>query len=142
MARMHITIFAQSLLTIPLRGLGVFTAVNYGQRAFRLLWQVRHPLGGAITWAAWGRVFAKTNIPCIKTFFCILIGGSTTVTMRACFFYLPRNSSCYATVANEMRSTFSSIGEIHSGPQLNNCKYLRAYIDETLCMSPPSLASL
>ena len=62
--------------------------------------------------------------------------------MSALFFYLSRNPSCYATLAAEIRSAFSSASEIRSGPQLNSCKYLRACIDEALRMSPPTLTPL
>ncbi|KAK7753336.1 hypothetical protein SLS62_004626 [Diatrype stigma] len=73
----------------------------------------------------------------------IMAGGATTATaMSACFFYLSRNPACYASLAAEIRSTFQSADEIRAGPQLNRCKYLRACIDETLRMSPPSLATL
>ncbi|XDG06326.1 hypothetical protein ABKA04_005941 [Annulohypoxylon sp. FPYF3050] len=73
----------------------------------------------------------------------IMAGGATTATtMSALFFYLSRNPQCYATLAAEIRSTFRSASEIRSGPQLNSCTYLRACIDETLRMSPPSLTSL
>ncbi|KAI1085856.1 cytochrome P450 [Whalleya microplaca] len=70
-------------------------------------------------------------------------GGTTTASaMSALFFYLSRNPTCYATLADEIRSTFSTGSEIRSGSQLNSCKYLRACIDEALRMSPPSLTSL
>ncbi|KAF2964129.1 hypothetical protein GQX73_g9454 [Xylaria multiplex] len=73
----------------------------------------------------------------------IMAGGTTTATtMSAMFFYLSRNPAVYSTLATEIRSTFKSADEIHSGSQLNSCKYLRACIDETLRMSPPSLAIL
>lgn len=70
------------------------------------------------------------------------LGGATTATvLSACFFYLSRNPACYASLAAEIRSTFKSADEIRSGPRLSSCKYLRACIDETLRMSPPSLAT-
>lgn len=62
--------------------------------------------------------------------------------MSACFFYLSRNPACYDALATEIRRIFKSADEIHAGPQLKSCKYLRACIDETLRMSPPSLTSL
>ncbi|KAI1390248.1 cytochrome P450 [Hypoxylon trugodes] len=73
----------------------------------------------------------------------ITAGGTTTATtMSALFFYLSRNPKCYAKLAAEIRSTFESSNDIRSGPQLSSCKYLRACIDETLRMSPPSLTTL
>ena len=73
----------------------------------------------------------------------IMAGGATTATaMSASLFYLSRNPACYAALAAEIRSKFTSASEIQAGPQLNSCKYLRGCIDETLRMSPPSLTSL
>ncbi|KAI1367470.1 cytochrome P450 [Xylaria arbuscula] len=73
----------------------------------------------------------------------IIAGGTTTATaMSAMFFYLAQNPTAYATLASEIRSTFASADEICSGPQLTGCKYLRACIDETLRMAPPSLTIL
>lgn len=39
-----------------------------------------------------------------------------------------------------MRATFASSSEIRRGTQLNSCKYLRAVIEETMRMSPSTLA--
>lgn len=73
----------------------------------------------------------------------IVIGGTTTSTnMSALFFYLSRNPSSYQTLATEIRSKFNSASEIRAGAQLSSCKYLRAYIDEALRMSPPTLTPL
>ncbi|KAK8134591.1 Isotrichodermin C-15 hydroxylase [Apiospora sp. TS-2023a] len=52
--------------------------------------------------------------------------------------YLSRHPSVYAQLANEIRATFSSGNEIRQGPQLASCKYLRAVIDETLRICPPT----
>ncbi|KAI1207292.1 cytochrome P450 [Annulohypoxylon truncatum] len=67
-----------------------------------------------------------------------LIAGSdtTSATLSALFFYLAKNPHCYKRLAREIRSTFHNDGEIHSGPKLATCAYLRACIDETLRMSP------
>lgn len=65
-------------------------------------------------------------------------GGETTSTaLSALFFYLSRNPAVYQKLAHEIRSTFANSAEIHGGPQLASCRYLRACIDETLRMSPP-----
>ncbi|KAI1120849.1 cytochrome P450 [Nemania abortiva] len=65
-------------------------------------------------------------------------GSDTTATaMSATFFYLSRNRECYRKLAQEIRSSFASAEEIKGGPQLANCRYLRACIDEFLRMSPP-----
>ncbi|KAF4471367.1 benzoate 4-monooxygenase cytochrome p450 [Fusarium albosuccineum] len=70
-------------------------------------------------------------------------GGDTVATaMCSIFFYLSRNPDCYRKLADEIRSTFSSIEEIHGGPKLSGCRYLRAVIDESLRMSPPVSGTL
>ncbi|KAI1386173.1 cytochrome P450 [Hypoxylon trugodes] len=64
--------------------------------------------------------------------------GDTVKTMLAAtFFYLSRNPKCYEKLAYEIRSMFTSSREI-SGPTLASCQCLRACIDESLRMSPPT----
>lgn len=62
--------------------------------------------------------------------------------MSSCFFYLSQNRDCYDKLANEIRTTFSSSEEIHGGPTLWGCQYLRAVINEALRMSPPVAGTL
>lgn len=62
--------------------------------------------------------------------------------MSAVFFYLSRHPEIYRKLASEIRTTFSSGLDIHSGPQLTSCKYLRAVIDETMRISPSSIGTL
>lgn len=62
--------------------------------------------------------------------------------MSAVLFYLSRDREIYRRLASEIRTTFSSGHDIHSGPQLTSCKYLRAVINETLRMSPSSIGTL
>ncbi|KAH9908391.1 cytochrome P450 [Xylariomycetidae sp. FL2044] len=69
-------------------------------------------------------------------------GDTTTTTMSALFFYLSRNPNVYSKLADEIRSTFETEGEIRSGSKLASCRYLRACIDETLRMSPPATGTL
>ena len=57
--------------------------------------------------------------------------------MAGCFFYLGRHQESYTRLYQELRRAFTSIDEIHTGPALNSCVYLRACIDESLRMSPP-----
>ncbi|VUC34351.1 unnamed protein product, partial [Clonostachys rosea] len=69
-------------------------------------------------------------------------GGSTTATaLSSAFFYLSRHPAAYETLASEIRTTFESASDIRGGPKLTGCKYLRAVIDETMRMSPPSLGT-
>ncbi|KAI3400800.1 hypothetical protein diail_2009 [Diaporthe ilicicola] len=72
--------------------------------------------------------------------FFLTAGGDTTAAATgAFFFYISReiNSEAYKKLANEIRTTFPSAAEIHSGPKLSSCHYLRACIDEAMRMSPP-----
>ncbi|KAI0110922.1 cytochrome P450 [Nemania sp. FL0031] len=62
---------------------------------------------------------------------------STSAATSALFFYLARNKHCYDRLAAEIRETFARGSEIGGGPQLANCQYLRACIDEALRMAPP-----
>ncbi|KAI0868739.1 cytochrome P450 [Hypoxylon argillaceum] len=74
--------------------------------------------------------------------FLVAGGDSVATAMTSTFFYLSRNPACYARLASEIRSAFSSGRDITSGPQLAGCHYLRACIDEALRMSPPISANL
>ncbi|KAI0154614.1 cytochrome P450 [Xylariaceae sp. FL1272] len=59
-------------------------------------------------------------------------GGTPPATIIcALCFYLARHPSCYKTLAQEIRTTFSNAAQIHSGTKLSSCKYLRACIDES-----------
>ncbi|KAI0467676.1 cytochrome P450 [Xylaria cf. heliscus] len=73
-----------------------------------------------------------------EALFLIPAGGDTTAAgISALLFYLSRHPECYHKLGKEIRTTFSSSGEIHGGPQLSNCQYLRACIDEALRISSP-----
>lgn len=58
--------------------------------------------------------------------------------MCTVFYYLSRNPLAYARLAAEVRTTFSSGGAIRQGPALAGSRYLRAVIDESLRISPPT----
>ena len=60
----------------------------------------------------------------------------------ALFFYLSRNPAAYKRAVKEVRDTFETADDIHMGPRLNSCKYLRACVDETMRMSPSVGSSL
>ncbi|KAI1174797.1 cytochrome P450 [Nemania sp. FL0916] len=73
--------------------------------------------------------------------FFLTAGGTTTATtMSSVFWYLVRNPEWQEKLVHEIRRTFKTASEIKSGPKLSSCKYLRAIIDESLRLSPPSLA--
>lgn len=74
--------------------------------------------------------------------FFVMAGGMTVSTlMSAIFFYLARHQEVYARLAAEIRTTFPSGKDIASGPKLSSCKYLRAVIDETMRVAPPTTAT-
>ncbi|KAI8632409.1 cytochrome P450 [Xylariaceae sp. FL1651] len=74
--------------------------------------------------------------------FFVMAGGTTVATlMSAIFFYLSRHADVYTRLADEIRTTFSSGQAIKGGSQLSSCKYLRAVIDETMRVSPPTTAT-
>lgn len=67
----------------------------------------------------------------------IIAGSDTTSTaMAATLFYLVRHPAALARVAAEVRAAFASLEDIHHGPRLNACAYLRACIDEAMRLSP------
>ncbi|ETN39028.1 uncharacterized protein HMPREF1541_07070 [Cyphellophora europaea CBS 101466] len=69
----------------------------------------------------------------------LIIAGSdtTSTTLTSTIFYLLHNPATLARLQQEIRGAFESVEEIRAGPTLNDCKYLRACIDEALRMSPP-----
>lgn len=73
-----------------------------------------------------------------EALFLIPAGGDTTAAgISALLFYLARHPECYHKLGEEIRTAFASSGDIHGGPQLSNCQYLRACIDEALRISSP-----
>ncbi|KAL8686379.1 MAG: hypothetical protein Q9224_005463 [Gallowayella concinna] len=76
-------------------------------------------------------LFEETNL-------LVIAGSDTTSTViPAMFFYLTRHPEVYQRLTSEIRTTFGSADEIHAGPKLASCRYLRAFIDETMRMNPP-----
>lgn len=64
------------------------------------------------------------------------------VALSASLFYLLHNPRVLKKATAEVRSTFSSPTEIHSGPTLNSLTYLQAVMEETLRRAPPVLGTL
>lgn len=65
-------------------------------------------------------------------------GGDTiAAALTAAVFYLSEHRECHQKLSNEIRSSFNSGSEIRTGSRLTGCRYLRAFIEETLRMSPP-----
>ena len=68
----------------------------------------------------------------------IIAGSDTTSTaLASALFYLVHNPSALHRVCEEVRSAFSGIEEIRSGPTLAGLPFLRACIDEAMRMAPP-----
>ncbi|KAI9731619.1 MAG: hypothetical protein M1818_007749 [Claussenomyces sp. TS43310] len=68
----------------------------------------------------------------------IIAGSDTTSTaLAAAFFYLAQNPATLVKLCEEVRSTFNNVEDIHIGPQLAGCTYLRACLDEAMRLSPP-----
>lgn len=72
----------------------------------------------------------------------LIIAGSdtTAIVMSAAFFYLARNPEIQEKLAQEILATFSSYDEIKAGATLSGCKYLTAFLHETMRMAPPVAA--
>ncbi|KAI6350643.1 hypothetical protein MCOR25_010514 [Pyricularia grisea] len=70
----------------------------------------------------------------------LIAAGSDTssTTLAATLYYLAANPAAYRRAQAETLQAFPGISsEIEMGPKLNSCVFLRACIDEALCMSPP-----
>ncbi|KAI1842150.1 hypothetical protein JX265_005727 [Neoarthrinium moseri] len=102
----------------------VFAALN--PRVYMFMnWPKTHKIDPGVQWLVRGR---------IERF-----RGTTTATaMCTIFYYLSRNPSAYARLASEVRTTFSWGSEIRNGQDLTGCKYLRAVIDESMRICPPT----
>ncbi|KAJ9646027.1 hypothetical protein H2204_000689 [Knufia peltigerae] len=64
---------------------------------------------------------------------------TTALTLSGATFYLtdPRNERVLTKLTTEIRRTFDTPRDIHSGPALGSLTYLRAVIDEVLRLAPP-----
>lgn len=69
----------------------------------------------------------------------LTIAGSdtTSIVLSSAFFYLARRPDVQAKLAQEIRSTFSSYDDIASGSKIHSCKYLTAFLEEAMRMTPP-----
>jgi cytochrome P450 len=72
----------------------------------------------------------------------LTIAGSdtTSVVLSAAFFYLARRPEVQAKIAQEVKSIFSSYDDIKSGSKIMSCKYLTAFLQEAMRMTPPVAA--
>jgi cytochrome P450 len=69
----------------------------------------------------------------------LTIAGSdtTSAVLSAVFFYFVRRPEIQEKLKDEIFSTFSTYGEIKSGSKLASCKYLTAFLQEAMRMTPP-----
>ncbi|KIW96687.1 uncharacterized protein Z519_02078 [Cladophialophora bantiana CBS 173.52] len=90
-----------------------------------------------------GTSFSETELSS-ESVLLLLAGGDTTASaLSGCIFYLLHNPRTLRRLIDEVRSQFGDAEEIHpSNPALGSLPYLRACIDETLRMSPPTLGPL
>ena len=65
------------------------------------------------------------------------VGSDTTATaVSSTVLYHPHNPRSIEILSREISSTFCTAEEIRSGTLLSSCNYLRACIDEAMCLSP------
>jgi cytochrome P450 len=102
---------------------------------FHYLFDTKDPLTGAPGYDL-NELFGECEI--------LTIAGSdtTAITMAAMMFYLAHNPRIQDKLAKEIAATFDGSSEIKGGAKLHSCKYLRAFIYETLRMAPPVPADL
>jgi cytochrome P450 len=102
---------------------------------FHYLFDTKDPLTGAPGYDL-NELFGECEI--------LTIAGSdtTAITMAAMMFYLAHNPRIQDKLAKEIAATFDGSSEIKGGAKLHSCKYLRAFIFETLRMAPPVPADL
>jgi len=58
--------------------------------------------------------------------------------MSAALFYVLHHRTTYKQLVDEIRHTFASVDDIHTGSKLQSCTYLSACITESLRLAPPS----
>lgn len=110
-------------------------SVDVRKDMFHHLFHAKDPLTG-------GPGYTKAELRA-ETSLLVVAGSDTTSTViPAMFFYMTRNPRTYDKLTSEIRKTFHNVDEIHAGPQLSSCRYLRAFIDETMRLNPPVAGDL
>ena len=105
-------------------------AKNVRKDMFHYLFQAKDPETGLSAYSS-DELFQEASL--------LIIAGSdtTTTALAGVVFYLTRNPRVYARLTQEIRTTFPTVDDIHSGTKLRDCRYLRACLDEAMRMSPP-----
>ncbi|KAL6231525.1 hypothetical protein BDW75DRAFT_247842 [Aspergillus navahoensis] len=89
-----------------------------------------------------GKSLSVAEVSTETATFVVAGSDTTSTTLAAVSHYLTGSSEWYRKVTHEIRSTFTSPGDIKLGPQLNSCTALRACMDESLRLSPPGGSAL
>ena len=105
-------------------------AKNVRKDMFHYLFQAKDPETGLSAYSS-EQLFLEASL--------LIVAGSdtTTTALAGTIFYLTRNPRVYARLTQEVRTTFQTVDEIHSGTKLRDCHYLRACLDEAMRMSSP-----
>ncbi|KAF2009360.1 cytochrome P450, partial [Aaosphaeria arxii CBS 175.79] len=89
-----------------------------------------------------GSIMSRRELWSESTFLIPAAGDTTASLLAASFFYLSRYPKTYDRLAKEIRESFSRAEDITNGPKLAACQFLRAFIEATLRISPPSNTTL
>ena len=83
-----------------------------------------------------GRGFTREEL--ISEAALLIIAGSSTSAsaITATIFYLLQFPSSFSILKDEIRSSFTTVEDIHGGSILPSCHYLRACLDEAMRLSP------
>ncbi|KAI4187856.1 MAG: hypothetical protein LQ348_004018 [Seirophora lacunosa] len=108
---------------------------NYRKDMFHYLFRAKDPETG-------GPGFMQEELFEESDLLVVAGADNTSMALAVMFFYLVRNAKVYERLTEEIRKTFRSSEDIHAGPQLSSCRYLRAFIDEAMRMNPPVGADL
>jgi cytochrome P450 len=88
---------------------------------------------------ATGLGYAKGELESESVLLVVAGSDAASAALAGSFFYLIRNKEALKKLTSEIRSTFSSADDIrYSNSGLGALPYLRACIDETLRMTPPT----
>ena len=96
---------------------------------FHYLFQAKDPETG-------DPAFSERDLIAEANLFLVAGSDSTSAALCSLFFYIIHNAAVYSKLVAEIRTTFATVEDIVSGPQLTTCQYTRACIDEALRLTP------
>jgi cytochrome P450 len=87
-----------------------------------------------------GEAYTLGDLACESVLLMVAGSQSTSGALCATFFYLAHHPDVLSKLRHEIHNTFPSPGEIHFHPKspLGTLPFLRACIDESLRLSPPT----